>query len=78
MVAACFVGTRYNVNISMEYLQGIIHFTPHQEQNGLLLCNKCHSQFDNLKRYVDFVDDNLVARWSTKRMILPVKNIKNA
>ncbi len=34
----------------------------HQIQNGLLLCNKCHSQFDKLKRYVDFDDDKLVVR----------------
>jgi hypothetical protein len=34
----------------------------HQGQNGLLLCNKCHSQFDKLKRYVDVVDDKLVVK----------------
>jgi hypothetical protein len=34
----------------------------HQVQNGLLLCNKCHSQFDKLKRYVDVVDDKLVVK----------------
>ncbi|KAI8897081.1 hypothetical protein BC833DRAFT_595034 [Globomyces pollinis-pini] len=34
----------------------------HQIQNGLLLCNKCHSQFDKLKRYVDLIDDKLVVK----------------
>jgi hypothetical protein len=34
----------------------------HQVQNGLLLCNKCHNQFDKLKRYVDVVDDKLVIK----------------
>ncbi|KAI8904111.1 hypothetical protein EDD86DRAFT_92156 [Gorgonomyces haynaldii] len=34
----------------------------HQVQNGLYLCNKCHSQFDKLKRYVDVVDDRLVLK----------------
>lgn len=29
----------------------------HQVQNGLLLCQICHSQFDKLKRFLD-VDDN--------------------
>jgi hypothetical protein len=34
----------------------------HQVQNGLLLCNKCHSQFDKLLLYVDVVDDKLVLK----------------
>jgi hypothetical protein len=34
----------------------------HQVQNGLLLCIKCHSIFDKLKRYVDVVDDKLVVK----------------
>jgi hypothetical protein len=34
----------------------------HLVQNGLLLCNKCHSQFDKLKRYVDVVEDKLVVK----------------
>ncbi|KAJ8326386.1 hypothetical protein O5D80_005140 [Batrachochytrium dendrobatidis] len=34
----------------------------HQVQNGLLLCNKCHGQFDKLKRYVDVADDKLVVK----------------
>ena len=34
----------------------------HQVQNGLLLCIKCHSNFDKLKRYVDVVDDKLVVK----------------
>ena len=34
----------------------------HQVQNGLLLCIKCHSQFDKLKIYVDVVDDTLVVK----------------
>ncbi|KAJ2990896.1 hypothetical protein HDV02_004076, partial [Globomyces sp. JEL0801] len=34
----------------------------HQVQNGLLLCIKCHSNFDKLKRYVDAVDDKLVVK----------------
>ncbi|KAJ3253880.1 hypothetical protein HK103_007680 [Boothiomyces macroporosus] len=34
----------------------------HQIQNGMLLCNKCHSQFDKLKRYVDEVDGRLVVK----------------
>ena len=34
----------------------------HQVQNGLLLCKICHSQFDKLKRYVDFIDDKLVVK----------------
>jgi hypothetical protein len=34
----------------------------HQVQNGLLLCSICHSQFDKLKRYVDFADDKLVVK----------------
>jgi hypothetical protein len=37
-------------------------FDKHLVQNGLLLCNKCHSQFDKLKRYVDVVDDKLVVK----------------
>jgi hypothetical protein len=34
----------------------------HQIQNGLLLCNNCHSQFDKLKRYVDVDGDKLVVK----------------
>ena len=34
----------------------------HQVQNGLLLCVKCHREFDALKRYVDVVDDKLVVK----------------
>jgi hypothetical protein len=34
----------------------------HQVENGLLLCIKCHSNFDKLKRYVDVVDDKLVVK----------------
>ena len=34
----------------------------HQVQNGLLLCVKCHSNFDKLKRYVDEVDGKLVVK----------------
>ena len=34
----------------------------HQVQNGLLLCANCHGEFDALKRYVDVMDDKLVAR----------------
>ena len=34
----------------------------HQVQNGLLLCKKCHGQFDKLKSYVDVVDDRLVVK----------------
>ena len=34
----------------------------HQVQNGLLLCHQCHNQFDNLRQYVDFFDDQLVAK----------------
>jgi len=34
----------------------------HLVQNGLLLCIKCHSQFDKLKRYVDVVEDKLVVK----------------
>jgi hypothetical protein len=30
----------------------------HQVQNGMLLCSKCHGQFDKLKRYVDVVEEN--------------------
>jgi hypothetical protein len=52
-------------NIPMAYdesslLQRAGLIQKHQVQNGLLLCNKCHSQFDKLKRYVDFIDDKLV------------------
>jgi hypothetical protein len=54
-------------NIPMEYddipllrRAGLEH--KHQVQNGLLLCNKCHSQFDKLKRYVDLIDDKLVIK----------------
>jgi hypothetical protein len=54
-------------NISMTYdesslLQQAGLTQKHQVQNGLLLCNKCHSQFDKLKRYVDVVDDKLVVK----------------
>jgi hypothetical protein len=31
-------------------------------ENGLLLCNICHSQFDKLKRYVDIAGDKLVVK----------------
>ncbi|KAJ3316932.1 hypothetical protein HDV06_002541 [Boothiomyces sp. JEL0866] len=34
----------------------------HQIQNGLLLCSKCHGQFDKLKRYVDEADGILVVK----------------
>jgi hypothetical protein len=34
----------------------------HQINNGLLLCQICHSQFDKLKRYVDVADDKLVVK----------------
>ena len=34
----------------------------HVVQNGLLLCNICHTQFDTLNRYVDVVDDKLVVK----------------
>ncbi len=34
----------------------------HQVQNGLLLCIKCHSQFDKLNQYVNVVDDKLVIK----------------
>ena len=34
----------------------------HQVQNGMLLCIKCHGEFDQLKRYVDVVDDKLVVK----------------
>ena len=34
----------------------------HQIQNGLLLCMLCHADFDQLKRYVDVVDDKLVVK----------------
>jgi hypothetical protein len=34
----------------------------HHVQNGLLLCQICHSQFDKLNRYVDVVDDKLVVK----------------
>ena len=34
----------------------------HQVQNGLLLCIKCHAQFDKLKRYVDVDDNKLVVK----------------
>ena len=34
----------------------------HQVQNGLLLCQICHGQFDKLKRYVDVFDDKLVVK----------------
>jgi hypothetical protein len=34
----------------------------HQVQNGLLLCIKCHRQFDKLRRYVDVVDNKLVVK----------------
>jgi hypothetical protein len=34
----------------------------HQVQNGVLLCKVCHDQFDQLKRYVDVVDDKLVVK----------------
>ena len=34
----------------------------HQVQNGLLLCHKCHTQFDSLKQYVDFFDDQFVVK----------------
>jgi hypothetical protein len=34
----------------------------HQVQNGLLLCGNCHSEFDQLKRYVDVVGDKLVVK----------------
>ena len=34
----------------------------HQVQNGLLLCIKCHSQFDKLLIYVDVVDEKLVVK----------------
>jgi predicted restriction endonuclease len=33
-----------------------------QVQNGLLLCSKCHGEFDQLKRYVDVDDDMLVVK----------------
>ena len=34
----------------------------HQVQNGFLLCKVCHGEFDQLKRYVDVVDDKLVVK----------------
>jgi hypothetical protein len=34
----------------------------HQVQNGLLLCVKCHREFDALKRYVDVVEDKFVVK----------------
>jgi hypothetical protein len=34
----------------------------HQVQNGLLLCVKCHAEFDALKRYVDVVDDKFIVK----------------
>jgi hypothetical protein len=34
----------------------------HQVENGLLLCQICHSQFDLLLLYVDVVDDKLVVK----------------
>jgi hypothetical protein len=34
----------------------------HQINNGLLLCQICHSEFDKLKQYVDVVDDKLVVK----------------
>jgi len=34
----------------------------HQTENGMLLCNKCHDQFDYLKRYVDEVNGKLVVK----------------
>jgi hypothetical protein len=54
-------------NISMAYdesslLQRAGMTQKHQVQNGLLLCNKCHGEFDQLKRYVDVVDDKLVVK----------------
>jgi hypothetical protein len=54
-------------NIPMAYdksslLQRAGLIQKHQVQNGLLLCNKCHDQFDKLKRYVDVVDDKLVIK----------------
>jgi hypothetical protein len=54
-------------NISMPYDElSLLHQAGltqlHQVQNGLLLCNKCHSQFDKLKRYVDVIDDKLVVK----------------
>ena len=54
-------------NIQMPYDQvsllqraGLTH--RHQVQNGLLLCQICHSQFDKLKRFVDFIDDKFVVK----------------
>ena len=54
-------------NIPMAYnesslLQRAGLIQKHQVQNGLLLCNKCHSQFDKLKRYVDVENDKLVVK----------------
>ena len=34
----------------------------HRVQNGLLLCKVCHGEFNELKRYVDVVDDKLVLK----------------
>ena len=34
----------------------------HQIQNGLLLCMLCHADFDQLKLFVDVVDDKLVVK----------------
>ena len=54
-------------NIPMAYnesslLQRAGLIQKHQVQNGLLLCNKCHSQFDKLKRYVDVENEKLVVK----------------
>lgn len=34
----------------------------HQVQNGILLCKVCHGEFDQLQRYVDVVDGQLVVK----------------
>ena len=34
----------------------------HCVQNGILLCIRCHADFDQLKRYVDVVDEKLVVK----------------
>ncbi|KAI8928028.1 hypothetical protein BC831DRAFT_450135 [Entophlyctis helioformis] len=36
----------------------------HQVQNGMLLCVKCHDDFDNLKAYIDEVDGDLVVAFA--------------
>ncbi|KAI8894585.1 hypothetical protein BC833DRAFT_543394 [Globomyces pollinis-pini] len=60
IIAQKNIGMAYDEPSSLLARAGLTQ--KHQVQNGLLLCIKCHGEFDQLQQYVDVVDDKLVVK----------------